>query len=263
MGWGQDRLGVRLGFPFIHLMFLGPLLKIYMVIGETVLVKTILIVDDEPKIVRTLRAYLEAAGFRVIAAADGQMGLTTFRHEKPDLILLDLMLPGIDGLDVCKIIRRESAVPIIMVTARVEEVDRILGLEIGADDYVVKPFSPREVVARVRAVLRRAEGTTEACDILRVGDLVLDIGLHQVSVAGRQICVTPSEFNILATLARAPGRAFSRAYLMEQSQEDYYEGLERTADVHIRHLRTKLEPDPKNPRYIITVFGIGYKVEEC
>ncbi len=226
-------------------------------------VKTILIVDDEPKIVRALKAYLEGAGFRVVSAGEGQLGLVTFRHEKPDLVLLDLMLPGMDGLEVCQRIRRESAVPIIMVTARAEEVDRILGLEIGADDYVVKPFSPREVVARVRAVLRRAEGTTTSSDVLRVGDSVLDIGSHQVTVAGRQIYVTPTEFNILSVLARSPGRAFTRAQLMEQSQEDYFEGMERTADVHIRHLRTKIEPDPKNPHYIITVFGIGYKIEEC
>lgn len=225
--------------------------------------KTILIVDDEPKIVRALKAYLEGAGFRVVSAADGQMGLITFRHEKPDLILLDLMLPGMDGMEVCKRIRRESDVPIIMVTARAEEVDRILGLEIGADDYVVKPFSPREVVARVKAVLRRVEGTAVASEVLRVGELVLDIGEHQVTVAGKSIYVTPTEFNILVTLARAPGRPFSRAQLMEQSQDDFYEGMERTADVHIRHLRTKIEADPRNPRYLITVFGIGYKLEDC
>jgi DNA-binding response OmpR family regulator len=225
--------------------------------------KTILVVDDEPKIVRTLKAYLEGAGFRVVTAADGQMGLITFRHEKPDLVLLDLMLPGIDGLEVCKKIRRESDVPIIMVTAKTDEVDMLLGLEIGADDYVVKPFSPREVVARVRAVLRRTERLVETSAVLRVGEIVLDVDSHQVSVAGKPINVTPTEFNILATLARTPGRAISRAQLMEQSQEAYFEGMERTVDVHIRNLRTKLEADPKNPRYLITVFGIGYKLEEC
>ena len=225
--------------------------------------KTILVVDDEPKIARALRAYLEGAGFRVVTAADGQMALITFRHEKPDLILLDLMLPGMDGMEVCQRIRRESAVPIIMVTARAEEVDRILGLEIGADDYVVKPFSPREVVARVRAVLRRAEGTTTTSSILRVGELVLDIDAHQVSVTGKQVYVTPTEFNILAALARVPGRALTRAQLMEHSQETFFEGMERTADVHIRNLRAKLEPDPKNPRYLVTVYGIGYKLEDC
>lgn len=225
--------------------------------------KTILVVDDEPKIVRALQAYLEGSGFRVVTAADGHMAIATFRHEKPDLILLDLMLPGIDGLEVCQKIRREANVPIIMVTARADEVDRILGLEFGADDYVVKPFSPREVVARVRAVLRRVEGTLGTSEGLRVGDIVLDNGAHQVSIAGRSIDVTPTEFNILATLARSPGRVISRAQLMEQSQETFYEGMERTADVHIRNLRTKLELDPKNPRYLITVYGIGYKLEEC
>ncbi|MCQ3972106.1 MAG: DNA-binding response regulator [Anaerolineae bacterium] len=225
--------------------------------------KTILVVDDEPKIVRTLKGYLEGASFRVITAADGQMALVTFRHEKPDLILLDLMLPGIDGLEVCQRIRREADVPIIMVTARAEEVDRLLGLEIGADDYIVKPFSPREVVARVRAVLRRAEGTIRASKVLRVGDIVLDIDEHQVSVAGRPVYVTPTEFNILAVLARTPGRAISRAQLMEQGQEVFSESMERTVDAHIRNLRAKLEPDPKNPRYLITVFGIGYKLQAC
>lgn len=225
--------------------------------------KTILVVDDEPKIVRALKAYLEGAGYRIVTATDGQLGLITFRHEKPDLILLDLMLPGMDGLEVCQRIRRESAVPIIMVTARAEEVDRILGLEIGADDYVVKPFSPREVVARVRAVLRRAEGITTTSSVLRVGDIVLDIDAHQVTVADQQVYVTPTEFNILVALARVPGRALTRAQLMEQSQETFFEGMERTADVHIRNLRAKLEPDPKNPRYLVTVYGIGYKLEDC
>lgn len=225
--------------------------------------KTILVVDDEPKIVRALKAYLEGAGFRVVTAADGQMGLITFRHEKPDLILLDLMLPVMDGMEVCKKIRRDSDVPIIMVTARSEEVDKLVGLEIGADDYIVKPFSPREVVARVKAVLRRTDRAVEASGVLRVGELVLDVDSHQVTVAGKSISVTLTEFNILATLARTPGRAISRAQLMEQSQEVFFEGMERTVDVHIRNLRTKLEPDPKNPRYLITVFGVGYKLDEC
>jgi DNA-binding response OmpR family regulator len=225
--------------------------------------KTILIVDDEPKIVRTLKAYLEGAGFRVVTAGDGQLGLVTFRHEKPDLILLDLMLPGMDGIEVCQRIRRESNVPIIMVTARAGEVDRLLGLELGADDYVVKPFSPREVIARVRAVLRRVEGTVTTGGVLRVGDLVLDVDAHNVSVGGRTVNVTPTEFNILAALARMPGRVMSRAQLLEQSQETFFDGMERTVDVHIRNLRTKIEQDPKNPRYLITIFGIGYKLIEC
>lgn len=225
--------------------------------------KTILIVDDEPKIVRTLTAYLKEAGFRVVTAADGQLALFTFRHEKPDLILLDIMLPGIDGIEVCKKVRHESAVPIIMVTARAEEVDRLLGLELGADDYVIKPFSPREVVARVRAVLRRAEGTVTTSGMLRAGDILLDTDAHTVSVCGKAINVTPTEFNILASLARSPGRVVTRAQLMEQSQDLFVEGMERTIDVHIRNLRTKLEPNPGKPRYLITVFGLGYKLQEC
>lgn len=230
---------------------------------KIVSVKTILIVDDEPKIVRTLNAYLKEAGFRVVTASDGQLALFIFRHEKPDLILLDIMLPGIDGIEVCKKIRHESAVPIIMVTARAEEVDRLLGLELGADDYVVKPFSPREVVARVRAVLRRAEGSVTTSGVLRVGDILLDTDAHTVSVSSQAINVTPTEFNILAALARCPGRVVTRAQLMEQSQDVFVEGMERTIDVHIRNLRTKLEPNPGKPRYLITVFGLGYKLEGC
>lgn len=223
--------------------------------------KTILVIDDEPKIVRVLKGYLEGAGYRVVAAADGQLGLITFRHEKPDLVLLDLMLPEMDGMEVCKRIRRESDAPIIMITARAEELDRILGLEIGADDYIVKPFSPREVIARVKAVLRRTERETSGGEVLRVGDIVLDTLGHQVTVAEKVVHLTPTEFNILETLMRAPGRPFTRERLMEQSQEDYFDGMERTADVHIRHLRSKIEADPKKPRYLITVFGIGYKLD--
>ena len=226
-------------------------------------VKTILIVDDESKIVRVLSAYLKEAGFRAITAADGQLALYTFRQEKPDLILLDIMLPSIDGIELCKKIRRESAVPIIMVTARAEEVDRLLGLELGADDYVVKPFSPREVVARVRAVLRRAEGTVTTSSVLRVGDLVMDTAAHKVMLGDCEINVTLTEFGILAALARSPGRVVTRAQLMEQTQDVFVEGTERTVDVHIRNLRTKLEPDPRHPRYILTVFGLGYKLEGC
>ena len=225
--------------------------------------KTILVVDDEPKIVRALKAYLEQAGYRVVTAYDGQMGLVTYRYEKPDLILLDIMLPGIDGLEVCRILRRESSVPIIMVTARAEEVDRLLGLELGADDYVVKPFSPREVVARVRAVLRRAEGTVGASEVLRVGDLVLDLGCPSGDGGRETRGADANGVLILAALARAPGRPINRTHLMEQCQAALYEGMERTVDVHIRNLRAKLEPDPKNPRYLITVYGIGYKLEDC
>lgn len=225
--------------------------------------KTILIIDDEPKIHRVVRGYLEQAGFRVVVAEDGQAGLIAFRHEKPDLVVLDLMLPVMDGFEVCRRVRRESTVPIIMLTARVDEVDKLLGLESGADDYVVKPFSPRELVARVRAVLRRAEGLTTGESLLRVGGIVIDIEAHEVRVGNRAVDLTPTEFNILAVLARSPGRAFSRSALLEQITDVDYEGFERTVDVHIRNLRTKLETDPKHPRYLTTIYGVGYKLEDC
>jgi two-component system, OmpR family, alkaline phosphatase synthesis response regulator PhoP len=224
--------------------------------------KTILVVDDEPKIVKVLKGYLEQASFRVVTATDGQMALTTFRHEKPDLVVLDLALPGIDGLDVCRTLRRESNVPVIMLTARTEEADKLIGLELGADDYVTKPFSPREMVARVRAVLRRTEAQPEVQEVLRAGDIWMDLGSHQATVAGKPVSLTPMEFSMLAALVRAPSRALTRLQLLELSQESAYEGYERTVDVHIRNLRNKIEPDPKRPRYIVTVFGIGYKLQE-
>jgi DNA-binding response OmpR family regulator len=222
--------------------------------------KTILVVDDERKIVTVLKGYLEQAGFRVVTAGDGQMALTAFRHAKPDLVILDLMLPGIDGLDVCRALRRESSVPIIMLTARAEEADRLIGLELGADDYVVKPFSPREVVLRVRAILRRVEGEVAASELLQAGDIALDLAAHQATVAGRPVELTPMEFELLAVLARSPGRTFTRAQLLQQIQESPLEGFERTIDVHVRNLRAKIESDPKDPRYILTVYGVGYKL---
>ena len=224
--------------------------------------KTILVVDDERKIVTVLKGYLEQAGFRVVTASDGQMALTTFRHAKPDLVILDLMLPGIDGLDVCRILRRESRVPIIMLTARAEEADRLIGLELGADDYVVKPFSPREVVLRVRAILRRVEGEVSASELLQAGDIALDLGAHEARVAGHPVELTPMEFELLAVLVRSPGRTFARAQLLQQIQDSPLEGFDRTVDVHIRNIRAKIEPDPKNPRTILTVYGIGYKLAE-
>jgi len=222
--------------------------------------KTILVVDDERKIVTVLKAYLEQAGFQVLTAGNGQAALTTFRHAKPDLVILDLLLPGIDGLDVCRILRRESSVPIIMLTARAEEADRLIGLELGADDYVVKPFSPREVVARVRAVLRRTDGDVAPSELVRAGDILLDLAAHLASVAGQRVELTPMEFELLAVLARSPGHTFSRSQLLQQIQDNPLEGYERTVDVHIRNLRAKIEPDPKNPRYIQTVYGVGYKL---
>jgi DNA-binding response OmpR family regulator len=224
--------------------------------------KTILVVDDEKKIVTVLKGYLEQAGFRVVTAADGQMALTTFRHARPDLVVLDLMLPGIDGLDVCRTLRRESSVPIIMLTARAEEADRLIGLELGADDYVVKPFSPREVVLRVRAVLRRVEGEVAASEVLQAGGITLDLAAHQATVAGRLMELTPMEFELLAVFVRSPGRTFTRTQLLQQIQDRPLEGFDRSIDVHVRNIRAKIEPDPKNPRYILTVYGVGYKLAE-
>ena len=224
--------------------------------------KTILVVDDEKKIVTVLKGYLEQAGFRVVTAADGQLALTTFRHARPDLVVLDLMLPGIDGLDVCRALRRESSVPIIMLTARAEEADRLIGLELGADDYVVKPFSPREVVLRVRAVLRRVEGEVAASEVLQAGGITLDLAAHQATVAGRLMELTPMEFELLAVFVRSPGRTFTRTQLLQQIQDSPLEGFDRSIDVHVRNIRAKIEPDPKNPRYILTVYGVGYKLAE-
>jgi DNA-binding response OmpR family regulator len=226
--------------------------------------KKILVVDDEPQIMRVLKGYLEAAGFQVIPAYDGAEALTAFRHATPDLIVLDLMLPQVDGLDVARAVRRESDVPIIMLTARVDEADRLIGLELGADDYVAKPFSPREVVARVRAVLRRAGGGTEpAGRVLSAGDVALDMDKRQASVAGRPVELTPTEFDLLATLVESPGRVFSRMQLLDKLQGYAYEGYERTIDVHVKNLRQKIEADPKRPVYILTVYGLGYKFVEA
>jgi DNA-binding response OmpR family regulator len=222
----------------------------------------ILVVDDELEIVKVVRAYLEQSGFRVLASGDGQQALTMFRHEQPDLVILDLNLPSLDGLDVCRSIRRESNAPIIMLTARVEETDRLIGLEIGADDYIVKPFSPREVVARVRAVLRRSIAAPEQRASLSIGDLKIDLDKHEVYLQTRLIDLTPSEFNILHAMAAQPGRAFSRMDLLDAAQGEAYEGYERTIDVHIKNLRQKLGEDPRNPSFILTVYGIGYKFSD-
>jgi DNA-binding response OmpR family regulator len=224
--------------------------------------KKILVVDDEPRIVRVLKGYLESAGFQVIAAYDGTEALAAFRHEAPDLIVLDLMLPEVDGLDVARAIRRESDVPLIMLTARVDETDRLIGLELGADDYVTKPFSPREVVARVRAVLRRVGGSEPASRTLSVGDIGLDLDKRQVKVSGRQVELTPTEFDLLATLMESPGRIFSRMQLLDKVQGYTYEGYERTIDAHVKNLRQKIEEDPRHPGYILTVYGLGYKFAE-
>lgn len=221
---------------------------------------TILVVEDEVKIARLLRDYMENAGLRVLVAHRGDEGLALARTERPDLIVLDLMLPGIDGLELCRALRRDSQVPIIMLTARAEEADKLIGLELGADDYVTKPFSPRELVARVRAVLRRARGGEVEPEVLRHGDLQMDLARHEVTVGGRPVELTPTEFALLAALLRHPGRVFSRLQLLDLTQGAAYEGYERTIDAHVKNLRQKIEPDPKSPRYIQTVYGVGYKL---
>jgi DNA-binding response OmpR family regulator len=222
----------------------------------------ILVVDDELEIVKVVRAYLEQSGFRVITASDGQQALAVFRHEQPDLIVLDLNLPQLDGLDVCRAIRRDSNVPIIMLTARVEETDRLIGLEIGADDYITKPFSPREVVARVRTVLRRSTPAPEPTSLITIGALSIDPLKHEVQLQNRSIELTPSEFNILLIMASQPGRAFSRMDLLDAAQGEAYEGYERSIDVHIKNLRQKLGDEPRDPTYILTVYGVGYKFSD-
>jgi two-component system alkaline phosphatase synthesis response regulator PhoP len=220
---------------------------------------TILIIEDEPELVKVLQSYLEQAGFNVITSGRGDRGLSIWEQKHPDLVILDLGLPGIDGLDVARAIRRKDATPIIMLTARVEETDQLIGLELGADDYITKPFSPRIVVARARALLRRSEAAPVSAQILRVADLVIDLEGHTVQRGGQPLDLTPTEFSLLAALAAQPGRVFSRLQLLDASQGAAYEGYERTVDAHIKNLRAKIEPDPKNPQYIETVFGVGYR----
>ena len=221
---------------------------------------TILIIEDEPELVKVLRSYLEQSGYKVITAFKGDTGLQTWENTRPNLVILDLNLPGMDGLDVARAIRRQADTPIIMVTARVEEVDRLVGLELGADDYVTKPYSPREVVARVKAVLRRAGSAKLVEKVLRVADLEIDLEAYSVQRDKEHIDLTPTEFHLLSTLASRPGRVYNRLQLLEATQDGVtFDGYERTIDAHIKNLRAKLEPDPKNPQYIETVFGIGYR----
>ena len=221
----------------------------------------ILVVDDEPKIVRLAQDYLERGGFRVQSVGDGKSALTAARQMKPDLIVLDLNLPGLDGLDVCRTIRRESDVPIIMLTARVEETDRLIGLELGADDYIVKPFSPRELVARVRVVLRRLQSGHRPAGVIHAGELEIDLNGHRVTAAGEPIRLTPLEFNLLAILAQHPGQTFTRAQLLDRLGMAA-DNFDRSIDAHIKNLRRKIETDTSDPRYILTVFGIGYQFME-
>ena len=220
---------------------------------------TILIIEDEPELVKVLRDYLEKAGFKVETAYRGDTGLSLWEQKQPNLVLLDLNLPGMDGLDVAREIRRKADTPIIMLTARVEEMDQLIGLELGADDYITKPYSPRLVVAKVRAVLRRGGSTISAPKILRAADIEINLDAYSVNRADEEIELTPTEFGLLAAMAAQPGRAFNRLQLLEATQGSAYEGYERTIDAHIKNLRAKIEPNPKKPRYIETVFGIGYR----
>ena len=223
--------------------------------------KTVLVVDDEAKIIRLARDYLEHAGFAVLTTGDGKAALATVRSAKPDLVILDLGLPGMDGLDVTRAVRKDSNVPIIMLTARGEESDKLVGLELGADDYIVKPFSPKELVARARAVLRRTENAALGVGVetIRAADVTLDVPRMRVTVGDRAVDVTPTEFQLLAALARQPGRLFTRAQLLDAIRGVAFESYERAIDAHVKNLRRKIEPNPHEPRYVLTVYGVGYK----
>lgn len=221
--------------------------------------QTILVIDDEAKLRYLIRVYLEQEGYRVVEASHGREALYVARIEKPDLIILDLMMPEMGGYEFMRAFSKEAETPVIMLTAKVDDQDKILGLELGADDYMTKPFNVRELIARVRAVLRRAQKAAVEPDVLRAADIVLDRAGRTVSVGARYVDLTPSEFAILATLMAAPGQVFSRLDLLDRVSGEAYEGYERTIDVHIRNLRTKIEPDPKNPIYIDTVYGMGYR----
>jgi DNA-binding response OmpR family regulator len=221
----------------------------------------ILIVDDEPKIVRLVHDYLEAAGFSVTSARSGDEALMRARTDQPDLVVLDLGLPGLDGLDVTRALRRYGDLPIIMLTARDDESDKLVGLELGADDYVTKPFSPRELVARVRAVLRRRAGSGEA-EVLRAGELTLDLPRMRVTRGDKPVELTATEFGLLAAMARQPGRVFTRSQLLDAIHGVAFESYERAIDAHVKNIRRKLEPDPRSPRFLLTVYGVGYRLAD-
>jgi DNA-binding response OmpR family regulator len=225
-------------------------------------VARILVVDDEPKIVQLVRDYLERAGFAVSTARDGNEALMRAHQERPDLIVLDLGLPELDGLDVTRSLRRDTSVPIIMLTARDDETDKVVGLELGADDYVTKPFSPRELEARVRAVLRRHTGQADA-EVLRAGDLTLDVPRLRTKVSGKAVELTATEFQLLAALARQPGRVFTRAQLLDAIHGVAFESYERAIDAHVKNIRRKIEPDPRTPRHLLTVYGVGYRLTDA
>ena len=226
-------------------------------------VKTVLVVEDELKIVRLVRDYLHQAGFAVLEASDGVSALTLARNKKPDMIVLDLGLPEMDGLDVTRRLRATSSVPIIMLTARTEESDRIVGLELGADDYIVKPFSPKELVARIRAVLRRADATLGGGEVIRTGSVTIDIPKMRVTIGDDEVDLTATEFQLLLTLARQPGRIYSRAQLLDALHGVSFESYERSVDAHIKNIRRKIEEDPRRPRLVLTVYGVGYKFADA
>jgi two-component system alkaline phosphatase synthesis response regulator PhoP len=225
--------------------------------------KQILVVDDEAQIAEICRDYLERAGFKVSIAGNGADGLTLARTTRPDLVVLDLGLPKMDGLDVTRALRKHSDVPIIMLTARVEESDKLVGLELGADDYLTKPFSPRELVARVRAVFRRIGTVQDRAEVIRVGDVTLDVPRMLAKVGKRTIELTSTEFELIATMMRQPGRVFTRGQLLDAIRGEQVESFERAVDAHVKNLRRKLESDPRNPRYVLTVYGVGYKFAEA
>lgn len=224
--------------------------------------RDVLVVDDNEKIVSVLTAYLEQEGFSVRAAHDGPSAVAEVARHVPDIALLDIMLPGIDGIELTRRFQREYGLPVILVTARSEEVDRLIGLEVGADDYISKPFSPREVVARVKAVLRRSEGPRATDGGVKIGGLEIDAARRAVSVDGKAIDLTRTEFDVLSAMAAHPGRVYSRLQLLEIATGDSFDGYERTIDAHVKNLRKKLGEDPRHPRYVHTVFGVGYKVED-
>jgi DNA-binding response OmpR family regulator len=223
--------------------------------------RTILVVDDKDSVRAMLRDFLSAQQFRTVTATNGREALLVARQELPDLVLLDIMMPEMDGYDFIRHYRRERDIPIILLTAKMEETDKVIGLELGADDYITKPFGMAELLARVRAVLRRTSRPAEPADLLRAGDVVLDRARHTVHVAGQAVELTPTEFQLLAVLIATPGRVYSRGELLERLQGELYAGVERTIDVHIRNLRSKLEPDMARPRYVQTVFGVGYRFQ--
>ena len=224
---------------------------------------TVLVVEDEIEIARVVRDYLDNAGFEVIVVGDGGSAIASVRSAKPDLLVLDLGLPGRDGLDVAREIRRWSNMPIVMLTARGDETDRVVGLELGADDYVVKPFSPKELIARIRAVLRRTRAAERGAEILRAADVEIDTGKMRVTVAGRPVELTPTEFQVLTTLVAEPGRVFTRGQLLDAVHGVAIESYERAIDAHVKNIRRKIEPEPGSPRYLLTVHGVGYRFADA